>query len=103
MTGSDRRVAIITGGSQGIGAGLVAGYRGLLVMAAAMANDVLGWLGFSVLLGPMQGRGFAGFASMVSNCLIFTAPCGNFAVISSSPRGDGFKFRVIVTTLLSKM
>jgi NAD(P)-dependent dehydrogenase (short-subunit alcohol dehydrogenase family) len=28
MTRSDRRVAIITGGSQGIGAGLVAGYRG---------------------------------------------------------------------------
>jgi len=28
MTGNDRRVAIITGGSQGIGAGLVAGYRG---------------------------------------------------------------------------
>jgi NAD(P)-dependent dehydrogenase (short-subunit alcohol dehydrogenase family) len=28
MTRNDRRVAIITGGSQGIGAGLVAGYRG---------------------------------------------------------------------------
>jgi NAD(P)-dependent dehydrogenase (short-subunit alcohol dehydrogenase family) len=28
MTAPDRRVAIITGGSQGIGAGLVAGYRG---------------------------------------------------------------------------
>jgi NAD(P)-dependent dehydrogenase (short-subunit alcohol dehydrogenase family) len=28
MTGANRRVAIITGGSQGIGAGLVAGYRG---------------------------------------------------------------------------
>jgi NAD(P)-dependent dehydrogenase (short-subunit alcohol dehydrogenase family) len=28
VTGNDRRVAIITGGSQGIGAGLVAGYRG---------------------------------------------------------------------------
>jgi NAD(P)-dependent dehydrogenase (short-subunit alcohol dehydrogenase family) len=28
MTPNDRRVAIITGGSQGIGAGLVAGYRG---------------------------------------------------------------------------
>ena len=27
MTRNDRRVAIITGGSQGIGAGLVAGYR----------------------------------------------------------------------------
>jgi len=28
MTGNDRRVAVITGGSRGIGAGLVAGYRG---------------------------------------------------------------------------
>src|SRR3984893_16715258 len=28
MTRNDRRVAIITGGSQGIGAGLVAGYSG---------------------------------------------------------------------------
>jgi NAD(P)-dependent dehydrogenase (short-subunit alcohol dehydrogenase family) len=28
MTGNDQRVAIITGGSHGIGAGLVAGYRG---------------------------------------------------------------------------
>jgi NAD(P)-dependent dehydrogenase (short-subunit alcohol dehydrogenase family) len=28
MTGSDRRAAIITGGSQGIGASLVAGYVG---------------------------------------------------------------------------
>ncbi len=27
MSGQDRKVAIITGGSQGIGAGLVAGYR----------------------------------------------------------------------------
>jgi Kef-type K+ transport system membrane component KefB/mannitol/fructose-specific phosphotransferase system IIA component (Ntr-type) len=28
---------------------------GLLVMATAMMNDVVGWLGFSVLLGPMRG------------------------------------------------
>jgi Kef-type K+ transport system membrane component KefB/mannitol/fructose-specific phosphotransferase system IIA component (Ntr-type) len=28
---------------------------GLLVMAAAMIDDLVGWLGFSVLLGPMQG------------------------------------------------
>jgi Kef-type K+ transport system membrane component KefB/mannitol/fructose-specific phosphotransferase system IIA component (Ntr-type) len=28
---------------------------GLLVMAAAMINDLVGWLAFSVLLGPMQG------------------------------------------------
>jgi NAD(P)-dependent dehydrogenase (short-subunit alcohol dehydrogenase family) len=38
MTGNDRRVAIITGGSQGIGAGLVAGYRrrGWVVVASAL-------------------------------------------------------------------
>jgi NAD(P)-dependent dehydrogenase (short-subunit alcohol dehydrogenase family) len=37
MTGNDRRVAIITGGSRGIGAGLVAGYlgRGWAVVANA--------------------------------------------------------------------
>jgi NAD(P)-dependent dehydrogenase (short-subunit alcohol dehydrogenase family) len=37
MTGNDRRVAIITGGSQGIGASLVAGYReqGWAVLATA--------------------------------------------------------------------
>jgi Kef-type K+ transport system membrane component KefB/mannitol/fructose-specific phosphotransferase system IIA component (Ntr-type) len=28
---------------------------GLLVMVAAMMNDLVGWLAFSVLLGPMQG------------------------------------------------
>jgi Kef-type K+ transport system membrane component KefB/mannitol/fructose-specific phosphotransferase system IIA component (Ntr-type) len=28
---------------------------GLLVMAAAMINDLIGWLAFSILLGPMQG------------------------------------------------
>jgi NAD(P)-dependent dehydrogenase (short-subunit alcohol dehydrogenase family) len=38
MTGIDRRVAIITGGSRGIGAGLVAGYRrrGWVVVASAL-------------------------------------------------------------------
>jgi NAD(P)-dependent dehydrogenase (short-subunit alcohol dehydrogenase family) len=37
MNGTDKRVAIITGGSQGIGAGLVAGYRqrGWSVVASA--------------------------------------------------------------------
>ena len=29
---------------------------GLLVMAAAMINDLVGWLAFSVLLGPLQGN-----------------------------------------------
>ena len=35
---------------------------GLLVMAAAMIDDLVGWLAFSVLLGPMQG----GALSLVS-------------------------------------
>jgi Kef-type K+ transport system membrane component KefB/mannitol/fructose-specific phosphotransferase system IIA component (Ntr-type) len=29
---------------------------GLLVMAAAMINDIVGWLAFSMLVGPMQGN-----------------------------------------------
>ncbi len=35
---------------------------GLLVMASAMIDDLVGWLAFSVLLGPMQG----GAMSLVS-------------------------------------
>ena len=31
---------------------------GLLVMAAAMINDIVGWLAFSVLLGPLRGGHF---------------------------------------------
>lgn len=30
---------------------------GLLVMTAAMVNDLVGWLAFSILLGPMRGGG----------------------------------------------
>ena len=37
---------------------------GLLVMAAAMINDLVGWLAFSVLLGPMQG-GSVNFATVL--------------------------------------
>jgi NAD(P)-dependent dehydrogenase (short-subunit alcohol dehydrogenase family) len=40
MTGNDRRVAIITGGSQGIGAGLVAGYRGRGWAVVASARTI---------------------------------------------------------------
>jgi Kef-type K+ transport system membrane component KefB/mannitol/fructose-specific phosphotransferase system IIA component len=35
--------------------GLFKTEMGLLVMAAAMIDDLLGWLSFSVLVGPMQG------------------------------------------------
>lgn len=31
---------------------------GLLVMAAAMINDIVGWLAFSLLLGPLRGGNF---------------------------------------------
>src|SRR5258705_10127818 len=40
MTRNDRRVAIITGGSQGIGAGLVAGYRGRGWAVVASARTI---------------------------------------------------------------
>ena len=40
MTGNDRRVAIITGGSQGVGAGLVAGYRGRGWAVVASARTI---------------------------------------------------------------
>ena len=40
MTGNDRRVAIITGGSQGIGAGLVARYRGRGWAVVASARTI---------------------------------------------------------------
>lgn len=35
--------------------GLFKGDIGLLVMTAAMVNDLVGWIAFSVLLGPMRG------------------------------------------------
>jgi NAD(P)-dependent dehydrogenase (short-subunit alcohol dehydrogenase family) len=40
MSQADRRVAIITGGSQGIGAGLVAGYRGQGWAVVAVARTI---------------------------------------------------------------
>lgn len=40
MTDKDRRVAIVTGGSQGIGAGVVAGYHGLGWAVVATARGV---------------------------------------------------------------
>src|SRR5271165_2319112 len=40
MTGTERRVAVITGGSQGIGAGLVAGYRRQGWSVAASARTI---------------------------------------------------------------
>jgi NADP-dependent 3-hydroxy acid dehydrogenase YdfG len=40
MTGNNQGVAIITGGSQGIGAGLVAGYRGQGWAVVASARTI---------------------------------------------------------------
>jgi Kef-type K+ transport system membrane component KefB/mannitol/fructose-specific phosphotransferase system IIA component len=50
---------------------------GLLVMAAAMVNDLVGWLGFSVLVGPMQGGvvKLRGVALSVSLTIGFVAAC----------------------------
>jgi Kef-type K+ transport system membrane component KefB/mannitol/fructose-specific phosphotransferase system IIA component (Ntr-type) len=50
---------------------------GLLVMAAAMIDDLTGWLAFSVLLGPMQGKtaDFAHVARTVAMTLGFALLC----------------------------
>ncbi len=50
---------------------------GLLVMAAAMINDLLGWLAFSVLLAPMQGgrTDFGAVARTVAITIAFVAAC----------------------------
>jgi Kef-type K+ transport system membrane component KefB/mannitol/fructose-specific phosphotransferase system IIA component (Ntr-type) len=42
---------------------------GLLVMAAAMIDDLVGWLAFSVLLGPMQGGAIDLTSVLRSVCL----------------------------------
>lgn len=53
---------------------------GLLVMTAAMLDDLVGWIAFSVLLGPMHGGGIdtrklaitAGFAIVFAgSCILF--------------------------------
>jgi len=52
---------------------------GLLVMAAAMLDDVLGWLLFSLLVGPMHGAaaGWSGFAARIGGLAVFvTATLG---------------------------
>jgi Kef-type K+ transport system membrane component KefB/mannitol/fructose-specific phosphotransferase system IIA component (Ntr-type) len=49
---------------------------GLLVMAAAMIDDLVGWLAFSVLLGPMQG----GAVDLLSTVKSVTLTVGFVAV-----------------------
>ncbi len=50
---------------------------GLMVMAAAMIDDLTGWLAFSVLLGPMQGRAanLVAVARTVAITVGFVAVC----------------------------
>ena len=50
---------------------------GLLVMTAAMINDLVGWLAFSVLLGPMRGGSvdFGRLATTVGIAVVFGAFC----------------------------
>ena len=45
---------------------------GLLVMAVAMVNDIVGWLAFSMLLGPMQGKA-ADVMSIAKTCALTIA------------------------------
>lgn len=44
---------------------------GLLVMSAAMVDDLVGWIAFSILLGPMRGTGLDGVA--LGRTLVLTA------------------------------
>ena len=48
---------------------------GLLVMSAAMIDDVVGWIAFSVLLGPMHGSGidFGHLATTLGFAVVFAA------------------------------
>jgi K+:H+ antiporter len=50
---------------------------GLLVMTAAMLDDLVGWVAFSVLLGPMRGGSvdFAHLARTVSIAIAFVIGC----------------------------
>lgn len=50
---------------------------GLLVMTAAMINDLVGWVAFSILLGPMRGGGvdFVHLATTVGVATLFGGFC----------------------------
>ena len=50
---------------------------GLLVMTAAMINDLVGWVAFSILLGPMRGGGvdLQHLAMTIGVALLFGAVC----------------------------
>ena len=50
---------------------------GLLVMTAAMLDDLVGWIAFSVLLGPMHGGGidFRRLATTTGLAILFAGGC----------------------------
>src|SRR4029077_1272688 len=50
---------------------------GLLVMTVAMVNDLVGWIAFSVLLGPMRGGGIelGPLARTIAFAVIFVVGC----------------------------
>ena len=50
---------------------------GLLVMTAAMINDLVGWVAFSILLGPMRGGAvdLGKLATTIGVALLFGAAC----------------------------
>jgi Kef-type K+ transport system membrane component KefB len=50
---------------------------GLLVMTAAMINDLVGWVAFSILLGPMRGGAvdLGQLATTIGIALLFGAAC----------------------------
>lgn len=50
---------------------------GLLVMTAAMLNDLVGWIAFSILLGPMRGSAvdLPKLGTTIGLALLFTGAC----------------------------
>jgi Kef-type K+ transport system membrane component KefB/mannitol/fructose-specific phosphotransferase system IIA component (Ntr-type) len=77
---------------------------GLLVMTAAMVNDLVGWLAFSILLGPMRGGGIdlaplartIGFGAVfVGGTLILGRPLVDRALARLEKKADQASGRVL--------
>ncbi len=74
--------------------GLFKTEMGLLVMAAAMIDDLAGWLGFSVLVSPMQGgdlklRGTVITVSLTVAFVVFCLVFGRYVVDRVFARIEG--------------
>jgi mannitol/fructose-specific phosphotransferase system IIA component (Ntr-type) len=65
---------------------------GLLVMAAAMVDDLVGWLAFSVLLGPMQGGAIQVLS--VARTLVLTIGFVTAALLVARPLLGGLIVRL---------